>query len=596
MGSLRLVSSLCQQVAEIISSVLDTEVQIIDEDYTIIAGTGIYKQLLGTKDAEAFCEDSPYIYTQILQNAKSYIVEAPMETPIYGPTTQGETAEICVPIKFRNKVIGIMALATFDKEQRNWLLSKQKDLLTFLKQMATLITSSIVAGEAHNQIMLGKNIVDNVLETVDLGIIAVDGKGVITHLNKAAERLLGISSENWIGNNLDLLWPGSPLVALLKNGQECSNKEVTFTNKKQSRHLLATTKAFFLRDQIQGGLLSFSSLAEARTLAYDLINTDRVTRFDLIKGQSKSMANIKKVALRVARGNSTVLITGETGTGKELFARAIHYASPRRDEPLVTVNCAAIPETLLESELFGYEEGAFTGARKGGRAGKFEVANGGTLFLDEIGDMPLHLQPKLLHALERRQIERIGGNKVIDINSRIIAATNRNLEEMCSNGEFREDLYYRLNVIPLHIPPLRERKDDMELLTFHFLHKYSRLLNRNITGIADEVMQLLREYDWPGNVRELENVIEYAVNMELTKTITLDSIPRRVRNAVRDGNKPKEDDLRSQLDNVEEDLLRKYYEKTKTGELTKKEAADLLGISRSTFYRKLSKITKQSNG
>lgn len=594
MTRLFLVQALCQQVAEIIASVLDAEVQIIDEDLTTIAGTGIYKQMIGMKDAEASFKESPYLYTRILRSAQSFIVENPMDTPSYGPTTQGETAEICAPIKLEDKVIGIISLLALDKEQRYRLLSKKKDLLTFLQQMAFLISSRIVAEEAHDELIVGKNKLDTLLEAVNLGVIGADGYGVVTNLNKAAELLLDVSRDDWIGKKLELLWPKCPLVDLINGGTECTNREVPFTSDEVTVPLLASTKAFVIDDEIDGGMMSLTSLLEARTLAYDLLNTDREMEFDLIKGKSKAIEDVKSVAFRVAKGTSTVLIRGETGTGKELFAAAIHYASPRRNNPFVVVNCAAIPDTLLESELFGYEEGAFTGAKKGGRAGKFEIANGGTLFLDEIGDLPLHLQPKLLHALQRQEIERVGGNKPIAIDVRIVAATNRDLEEMCASGEYREDLYYRLSVIPLFIPPLRERRDDVEALLYHFLHKYNKLLNRNIVGIEQDAEQILINYHWPGNVRELQNVIEYAVNMEPGIWITTGSIPRQLLSRMQSNRYTKPDDLREHVNKSEDELLLEYDQKTMTGELTKKEAAQLLGISRSTFYRKLARAKRGS--
>ncbi len=230
-----------------------------------------------------------------------------------------------------------------------------------------------------------------------------------------------------------------------------------------------------------------------------------------IIGVSESVRNLIEVIRKVASTDSTVLITGESGTGKSLIAKAIHFLSDRRDRPFVTINCAAIPETLLEAELFGYEKGAFTGATSS-RKGKFELANGGTVFLDEIGDMPLYLQAKILRVIQEKEIERLGGEKVIKVDVRIIAATNRDLESLVKEGKFREDLYYRLNVIPIHVPPLRERKEDIPLLVEHFLEKFNEKYGKKVR-IAPEAMEPLMEYDWPGNVRELENTVERLVVM-----------------------------------------------------------------------------------
>lgn len=255
---------------------------------------------------------------------------------------------------------------------------------------------------------------------------------------------------------------------------------------------------------------------------------------------------------------------------RPLLARAIHFASSRKERPLVVVNCGAIPETLLESELFGYEEGAFTGARKGGRPGKFELADGGTIFLDEIGDLSLHLQVKLLHVLQRKQVERIGSNKVIPIDVRILAATNRNLEVMCTKGQFREDLFYRLNVIPLSVPALRERQEDIEILMDHFLIKYSQLMSKPIQGLSDDVRRAFISYHWPGNIRELENAIEYAVNMETSEFVCLDSIPSKIKSYWLRRDQTRQINLEEQL---------KHYEKS--------QLPSTLGVSRATLYRKL---------
>lgn len=226
--------------------------------------------------------------------------------------------------------------------------------------------------------------------------------------------------------------------------------------------------------------------------------------------QSQAMEDLLQQVDIVAKSDSTVLICGETGTGKEVIARAIHQLSPRRDKPLVKINCAAIPASLLESELFGHDKGAFTGAINTHR-GRFEIADGGTLFLDEIGDLPLELQPKLLRVLQEREIERLGGSRTIPVNVRVIAATNRDLWQMVEDRQFRSDLFYRLNVFPLELPPLRDRPEDIPLLAKHFTQKMARHMNRSIDAIPTEALRQLMSWDWPGNVRELENVIERAV-------------------------------------------------------------------------------------
>ncbi|MDZ4131786.1 MAG: sigma 54-interacting transcriptional regulator [Dethiobacteria bacterium] len=267
----------------------------------------------------------------------------------------------------------------------------------------------------------------------------------------------------------------------------------------------------------------------------------------------------------------------------------MHYNSSRNREPFITVNCGAIPETLLETELFGYDSGAFTGAHKGGKAGKFEIANKGTILLDEIGDLPLHLQVKLLHVLQRREIERVGGNHIISVNVRVIAATNQNLMRMVEDGEFREDLYYRLCVIPLHIPPLRERKEDLETLLYYSLDRFCRLLHKTIRGFEDDTLDLLKKYNWPGNVRELENALEYAVSFEKGNRISLDSIQPRILQAAQSVSESTTS-LKSSIDAVGKEAI--YRQLAETGYTTagKRLAAQNLGISESTLYRRIKEL------
>ena len=324
--------------------------------------------------------------------------------------------------------------------------------------------------------------------------------------------------------------------------------------------------------------------------------------FDSIISRSTAMEKIKKRALQVASSNSTVLITGESGTGKGLLARAIHKESPRCSKPFVSVNCAAIPETLLESELFGYERGAFTGAEKNGKLGKFQLADKGTLFLDEIGDMPLHLQVKLLSCLQNRQVDPVGAVRPVDVDVRIIAATNKDLEEMIRQNQFREDLYFRLNVIPLYIPPLRERPEDISMLVQHIIMKFSMAMGKAVTGIEADAMDVLLSYSWPGNIREVENVIEYAINMEQSDTITVDSLPEKLVRKNKhvnsgSGTGMMHINLKTQLDSAERLIIRNCLNSTGWSLEGKRLAAEQLGISESTLYRRLKQLglSKKNN-
>ena len=293
--------------------------------------------------------------------------------------------------------------------------------------------------------------------------------------------------------------------------------------------------------------------------------------------------------MQVAQSNANVLITGETGTGKELVASAIHHSGPRLTGPFIPVNCGAIPDNLIESELFGYREGAFSGAKRGGKPGKFELAHNGTIFLDEIGDMPLRLQPKLLHILQTKMVERLGDVKSLAANARVISSTNRDLESMIAENEFRNDLFYRLNVIPIHIPPLRDHSEDILILLDRFLEKFCRNEGRVINGVSSDVQDLFLCYSWPGNVRELENTVEYMASMTSADIITMDSVPARIKGRQR-GAKSPDLSLGALLKNYERNLLQEKLDELGNLPGRVDKLADLLHVSRATLYRKLNKF------
>lgn len=314
--------------------------------------------------------------------------------------------------------------------------------------------------------------------------------------------------------------------------------------------------------------------------------------FDLIISNSAEMEEIINTAGRVAKSRAAVLIRGESGTGKELIARAIHSTSDRADKPFVVVNCAALPETLFESELFGHEKGAFTGATSA-RKGKFEEANNGTLFIDEVGDIPLSIQVKLLRALQFGEIQKLGSNHTIKLDVRIISATNRNLEEMIKNGSFREDLLYRLNVVTLTLPPLKKRKIDIPILIRHFIQKYSELNGKNVTTITSEALNTLMKYDFPGNIRELENLIQRSVVLTRDNIIKIEDLPYYITNNSQELNEPNFDvelgDLTQMVENLERKMIMKALEETNNNQT---KAANLLNISERTLRYKLSKYGK----
>ncbi|MCI0699357.1 sigma-54 dependent transcriptional regulator [candidate division KSB1 bacterium] len=318
-------------------------------------------------------------------------------------------------------------------------------------------------------------------------------------------------------------------------------------------------------------------------------------RFESIIGKSATMQQVFKTIYKVAKSQATVLIRGESGTGKELVARAVHYNSPRANGPMVEISCAAFPETLLESELFGYEKGAFTGADSR-KKGRFELANTGTIFLDEIGDISANVQTKLLRVLQEKEISRLGSNDSIKVDVRVITATNRDLEQALSSGLFREDLYYRLNVIPIFLPPLRERREDISLLIDHFIKRYSKLNHKTMIGIAEDALELCEAYDWPGNVRELENAIENAIVLGEGETLLPEHLPvtLAMRKTAMEGFAAESDDdffsggssYREKMEVAEKKILE---EAIRQADGNKSEAAKQLGISLRTMRYKIQK-------
>ena len=582
-----------QQVAEAISIAVGVEVEIVDEKLNILGGTGVYHDQIGQKE-EGGDLDSNYLYARVLRTGVTQYVADAMFDKDYditgsGSTVSGELAEVCTPIILNSQIIGIIGLIAFTEEQKQILSDKSKNMTGFVEKMADLLAAKADQQETLENVEVSRDEMSTVLETAHEGIFALDQKGYVKHCNKRAATLFNMTKRDLIGRHISKLMPGSPAIKVLETGRGYTENEEIFKVDGGQHHFIVTVKPFSSGDEIDGVVVSFRDIEEAQKLVYNFNTRTIKNTVDDIIGTSEKIMIAKKQALITARGNSTVLITGESGTGKEMFAKAIHYASARGDNPFITVNCGAIPENLLESELFGYEKGAFTGANEKGKVGKFELADGGTIFLDEIGDMPLHLQVKILHVLQNMRFEKVGGSRSIVVDVRVIAATNKDLEKMIEEGTFREDLYYRLSVIPLSIPPLRERKADIRMLMYHFLKKYNTFMNRKIEGFSDEVEELYMNYDWPGNVRELENAVEYGTNMAFGKVIDIEDVPVRILKKEEEIVKFKNMDkpLAEQVKLYEKEIITKKLQQHNG---IKEVVARELGLSRATLYRKLSEL------
>lgn len=361
-----------------------------------------------------------------------------------------------------------------------------------------------------------ENQLKTILNLVSEGIIATNKDGEITHINDVACKILYVDCSEVIGQKIQFILQNEdiPILETLKTGKSYNLKEMKLRkNRKMFHYLTSGSPIRNEKGQVIGAVATLKDYKQVEEIISKVDNRKKLTTFNDIIFQSKSMKDIIDTAKTVSKGDSSILLRGESGTGKELFARAIHMESNRSEDAFIAINCAALPETLLESELFGYEEGTFTGAKKGGKKGLFEQADKGTLFLDEIGEISPQIQVRLLRVLQENAIRRVGGNKEIPVDVRIITATHRNLEEMIAEGSFREDLYYRLNVIPIRIPPLRERPEDIPLIAQHLIRKISTKLNKHDIPLSKSSAEYLMYQRWPGNVRQLENTLERIINI-----------------------------------------------------------------------------------
>jgi transcriptional regulator with PAS, ATPase and Fis domain len=429
-----------------------------------------------------------------------------------------------------------------------------------------------------------KMTLETVLEVAYEGVAVLDEQGGITLANARFCTKLGASRELIIGQNINRFIPMSDNDLALKvleiNGKPCVVSSLPIT--KEGSIKGQVIKIYEDLDQLTDVMQQLHRLTMQLDYYKDELYRINGTSYTIssIVCSDERMTKLKSQVLQVARSNSTVLITGESGTGKELFAHSIHNASNRRKEPFIKVNCSAIPAELAEAELFGYEEGSFTGARKQGKPGKFELADGGTIFLDEIGDMPLMLQSKLLRVIQEKEIERVGSVKTRKVDVRIITATNRDLKRLVGEGKFREDLYFRINVVELLIPPLRERKQDIPVLADYFIQKYNKLFSKRVDGLTQAAQEVFGNYSWPGNIRELENIVERMLNYIDSGLIGIKDVPEEVRRAEKTS-----PGAGQSLATIEQEAIQAALSEA---DGNKSKAARLLGISRSKLYEKLS--------
>lgn len=556
------------------------EVTIIDENYKRVAATGEYKNFIGER-IPLSC-----IFETVLIDREPKFVNQDGKI-IHCRDCEGRMncevlATIGHPIMSGDRVVGVIGVNAFGESEKEKLVNNWKSLLLFLNKQSGLLASTLDSQETIQALEIQSQEINQMIDGFQYGVICADVDGMIKYINKSAENMLNVSREDAVNRKIDEFVPETGNLVMLKNKNQIKQK-----NRKTS--YLIKSHEIRLQDIKVSTIIELHKTSEAIKDAYNLLERRQAFTFDDIIGNSECVEQVKEISKKVSRNSSTVLLRGESGTGKELFARAIHAESPRSHAPFIAINCASIPENLLESELFGFEGGSFTGARPQGQIGKFELANGGTLFLDEIGDLPIHLQPKLLRVLQENAFTRVGGNDVIEIDVRLIAATNKDLKKMIADNLFREDLYYRLNVIPIILPPLRDRKEDISLLSEHLLEKYCAKLGTGKKTFSSEIHKIFSAYHWPGNVREMENLIEYLVNITRDDVISADLLPHSIRAQEHSEPSRAEMDLKSRTEQFEaqviESMIQRYGDSTES----KQKIASILGINLTTLYRKMKK-------
>ncbi|MDU2198154.1 MAG: sigma 54-interacting transcriptional regulator, partial [Peptostreptococcaceae bacterium] len=468
----------------IISSVLNIDIEIVDDKLIRLNGSGIYKNKI---NESVITEGN--IYSQVLETGRELVVLDMQNNDICRDCGNYENCLnkviIAVPIKYKNQTLGVIGAISTDPQRKKDITEKIDSYLPFIENICDLISMKIDESEINKNNDKKIKLFHEIINNLEKGVVILDVQNKISYVNNIAQISLNLRNSS-IGEELKIV----------NYEKSTNNKDVINIDINNHIYTMAA-KILPVYPYIKeyDKIIIFDKVIDEKNDSENFIDTGwGVYKSDSIIGNSDAMCKVKDRIKKLARSNSTVLITGESGTGKELIARAIHAEGNRSQKPFIAINCAAIPENLLESELFGYVKGAFSGASNSGKIGKFELANEGVIFLDEIGDLSFHLQAKLLRVLQERKFARIGSNKLIDLNIKVISATNKDLLKLVNEGKYREDLYYRLNVIPINLPPLRERKEDINEIMESFINKYSIELGILDVKIEEKVMKMLNNY------------------------------------------------------------------------------------------------------
>lgn len=569
-----------QRFARMLASVLQLEVEIVDENLCRVAGTGAYGKFLGRQ-----LSGNSRLLRHVLETKTEKVVTQSRFDPLCEGCDSKENcrekAFLGTPVILQDRCVGVISLIAVTHEQQEHISDNLREFSDYVRHISTIFVSKLLEdqGPGDNISKIFATMIDN----MDQGVLVVDDENRVQFVNQTALKTLGVVQNNIIGKPIRF----RPLTF-----------ESNFTHGHMQHIVSWDDKSELIIGQlhnIQGRQLFLMAFHQSHT-SFSVANAPDEPHIEQLVGECRVMRQLKRLISRIAPSPSSVMVVGESGTGKEVVARAIHKLSGRRNKPFIAINCAAIPERLLESELFGYVKGAFTGASANGKTGLIQAANTGTLFLDEIGDMPLMLQAKLLRAIEAREILPIGASSPIQVDIRIISATNQNLAQFIAEGKFREDLFYRLNVIPITLPPLRERQEDIELLVHYFLHLHTRRLGSVYPGIAPDVVEILRKHRWPGNLRELSNLMEYLVNVVPSGEVIDSTLlpPNLLNNGtteqsdvteVSEAHLSLDDAGGTALEEMEKQMIREALSRHNS----KKQVADELGIGIATLYRKIKK-------
>ncbi|EES3188770.1 sigma-54-dependent transcriptional regulator [Escherichia coli] len=569
-----------QRFARMLASVLQLEVEIVDENLCRVAGTGAYGKFLGRQ-----LSGNSRLLRHVLETKTEKVVTQSRFDPLCEGCDSKENcrekAFLGTPVILQDRCVGVISLIAVTHEQQEHISDNLREFSDYVRHISTIFVSKLLEdqGPGDNISKIFATMIDN----MDQGVLVVDDESRVQFVNQTALKTLGVVQNNIIGKPIRF----RPLTF-----------ESNFTHGHMQHIVSWDDKSELIIGQlhnIQGRQLFLMAFHQSHT-SFSVANAPDEPHIEQLVGECRVMRQLKRLISRIAPSPSSVMVVGESGTGKEVVARAIHKLSGRRNKPFIAINCAAIPEQLLESELFGYVKGAFTGASANGKTGLIQAANTGTLFLDEIGDMPLMLQAKLLRAIEAREILPIGASSPIQVDIRIISATNQNLAQFIAEGKFREDLFYRLNVIPITLPPLRERQEDIELLVHYFLHLHTRRLGSVYPGIAPDVVEILRKHRWPGNLRELSNLMEYLVNVVPSGEVIDSTLlpPNLLNNGtteqsdvteVTEAHLSLDDAGGTVLEEMEKQMIREALSRHNS----KKQVADELGIGIATLYRKIKK-------